>query len=149
MGSRRALWRVPPPKCALRPARLGASRSICIPPERSRKRCLRISKFILSNITVGALAVASLLKASPGAAHGFGQRYDLPLPLSFYLVGAAGAVVASFIIVGLFVRGGASPAGMARKFDLAPRGIGRLILHPACGLVLQLVTLVIFAVTVT
>jgi len=31
----------------------------------------------------------------------------LPLPLSLYLFGAAAAVVVSFIIVGLFVRGGA------------------------------------------
>ncbi len=46
------------------------------------------------------------LRCSPtsAAAHGFGQRYDLPIPLSFYLVGTAAAVVVSFVIVGLFVR---------------------------------------------
>jgi hypothetical protein len=72
----------------------------------------------------------------------------LPLPLSLYLFGAAAAVVVSFIIVGLFVRGGASRSGFDRRFDLMPRGIGRLILHPAPGLVLKLLALLVFMVTV-
>src|SRR2546422_9672193 len=42
--------------------------------------------------------------AGPAAAHGFGQRYDLPLPLSFYLFGAAAAVVFSFVVIVFFVR---------------------------------------------
>jgi hypothetical protein len=109
---------------------------------------LSISKSIRSNATVGLVAVASLLQARPAAAHGFGQRYDLPLPLSLYLFGAAAAVVVSFIIVGLFVRGVASRSGFDRRFDLMPRGIGQLILHPATGLVPQLVAFAMFAVTV-
>jgi hypothetical protein len=32
---------------------------------------------------------------APAAAHGFGQRYDLPVPLSLYLRGAAAAIVFS------------------------------------------------------
>jgi hypothetical protein len=39
------------------------------------------------------------------AAHGFGQRYDLPVPLWLYVVGAAATVAVSFIVVGMFVRG--------------------------------------------
>ena len=50
------------------------------------------------------LGLAAALLATPACAHGFGQRYDLPIPLSFYLVGAAAAVVVSFVIVGLFVK---------------------------------------------
>src|SRR5438046_10691953 len=42
--------------------------------------------------------------ANPAAAHGFGQRYDLPLPLSLYLFGTAAAVVLSFVVVALFAR---------------------------------------------
>ena len=95
----------------------------------------------------GLLAAASLL-ATPAAAHGFGQRYDLPLPLSLYLFGAAAAVVVSFIIVGLFVRGGATRSGLDRRFDLKRYAVGQLILHPAMGMVPKLVALVIFAVTV-
>jgi hypothetical protein len=109
---------------------------------------LPISKSILTKATIGLLAAANLLQARPAAAHGFGQRYDLPLPLSLYLFGAAAAVVVSFIIVGLFVRGGASRSGFDRRFDLMSRGIGRFILHPATGLVPRLVAFAIFAMTV-
>ena len=38
-------------------------------------------------------------------AHGFGERYDLPLPLGFFAVGGAATVVLSFILIGLFIRG--------------------------------------------
>jgi hypothetical protein len=37
-------------------------------------------------------------------AHGFGQRYDLPVPLSLYLAGAGAAVALSFVVIALFVR---------------------------------------------
>jgi hypothetical protein len=71
----------------------------------------------------------------------------LPLPLSLYLFGAAGAVVVSFIIVGLFVRRGAARSGFDRRFHLTRYGIGRVILHPAPGVVLKLLALAIFVVT--
>ena len=37
-------------------------------------------------------------------AHGFGDRYDLPVPLSFYIVGAALTVFLSFFVFGFFYR---------------------------------------------
>src|SRR5215831_18933384 len=100
-----------------------------MPAKHNRNRCLHISKSIPTKATVGLLAAASLLQARPTAAHGFGQRYNLPLPLSLYLFGAAGAVVVSFIIVGLFVRGGAARSCFDRRLDLTRYGIGRVILH--------------------
>jgi hypothetical protein len=39
---------------------------------------------------------------SNAAAHGLGQRYDLPIPLWLYLVGAASAVAASFVLFAAF-----------------------------------------------
>jgi hypothetical protein len=45
-----------------------------------------------------------LAAAGQAAAHGFGQRYDLPLPLSFYIWGAGATVALSFIGFGLFLR---------------------------------------------
>jgi len=53
-----------------------------------------------------ALAVGVL---SPGIAlaHGFGERYDLPVPLGLYVGGAGAAVGLSCVIAGFFVRGGA------------------------------------------
>jgi hypothetical protein len=52
----------------------------------------------------GAISVA-VLAASPVAtaqAHGFGQRYDLPIPLALYVVGAGATVAFSFVLVALF-----------------------------------------------
>ena len=40
---------------------------------------------------------------SPVYAHGFGERYDLPLPLNMFMIAAAAAVAASFVVIGLFV----------------------------------------------
>jgi hypothetical protein len=37
-------------------------------------------------------------------AHGFGQRYDLPVPLWLWATAAATAVTLSFVVIGIFVR---------------------------------------------
>ena len=48
----------------------------------------------------------SLLAALPrvALAHGFDERYDLPVPLSYFIAGAAAAVVLSFVVAALFAR---------------------------------------------
>lgn len=54
--------------------------------------------------TTSAFAVCWLLVGTgPAFAHGFGQRYDLPVPLWLYLYGAGAAVVLSFVVFGFFV----------------------------------------------
>jgi hypothetical protein len=53
---------------------------------------------------LGWLAFVFGLAAGPAAAHGFGQRYDLPLPLSFYIWGAGATVALSFVGFALFLR---------------------------------------------
>jgi hypothetical protein len=83
--------------------------------------------------------------APAAVAHGFGQRYDLPLPLSFYLVGAAAAVVVSFVIVGLFVRE-VSRARDYPRLDLLVHPMGRWIAQLA--LPLKLLALAAFIVTI-
>jgi hypothetical protein len=80
-------------------------------------------------------------------AHGFGQRYDLPLPLSFYLVGAAATVVVSFVIVGLFVRNVPRAPGYPR-FDLLRYPVARWLTRGGIAFALQLVALAIFIVVV-
>jgi hypothetical protein len=68
-----------------------------------------------------------LLAASPLArAHGFGQRYDLPVPLWLWVTGAAAAVVLSFVIVGLFARRNPGVRGYPRANLLRWR-LGRLL----------------------
>ena len=43
---------------------------------------------------------------SPVFGHAFGQRYDLPIPLSYFLIGAAATVALSFVVIGMFVQKG-------------------------------------------
>jgi len=55
---------------------------------------------------VALFLVLMLLGLSTGTAyaHGFGERYDLPVPLGLFLGGAAAAVALSFAVIGLFVQ---------------------------------------------
>ena len=57
-------------------------------------------KVALATVVV---VTAAALAASPVYAHGFGERYDLPLPLNMFMIGAAATVAASFVVIGLFV----------------------------------------------
>jgi len=47
-----------------------------------------------------------LCGAPPAFGHAFGARYDLPLPLQFYLFGAGAAVALSFVIMAFAFRNG-------------------------------------------
>ena len=40
----------------------------------------------------------------PVYGHGFGMRYDLPLPLTLWIIGAAGAILLSFLVISIAVR---------------------------------------------
>src|SRR5262245_60410287 len=93
---------------------------------------------------------AACVACAPGAAfaHGFGQRYELPLPLSLYLYGAAGVVALSFLMFGLFVRQAPAKKRIGARHDLAASPLGRALLHPGIQLGLKLGTLALFVVTV-
>ena len=71
--------------------------------------------------------VAAAFVAQPAYAHAFGQRYDLPIPLSYFLAGAAAAVALSFVALGLFVRGGNEAFRYPRLNLLAVPALGRAI----------------------
>ncbi|HYZ43570.1 MAG TPA: hypothetical protein VE667_01820, partial [Xanthobacteraceae bacterium] len=57
-----------------------------------------------SGTLLGCLTLFGLAAAAPATAHGFGQRYDLPIPLAFYIWGAGATVALSFVGFGLFLR---------------------------------------------
>jgi hypothetical protein len=87
------------------------------------------------------------MPASPAQAHGFGQRYDLPLPLSFYLTGACVAIIVTFLIVGLFVRD--VPRSQAHpRLDLTAYRLGRLMASPGLSFAPKLFGLAIFIITI-
>ena len=56
-------------------------------------------------IVLPLAAIIAALAVQTTYAHGFGDRYDLPLPLGFFVVGGATAVIFSFVIIGLLVKG--------------------------------------------
>lgn len=65
----------------------------------------------------------------PAFAHGFAQRYDLPVPLGLYLAGAAAAVALSFVVAAFFVRGDRTVRRYPR-FNLLATMPGRALADP-------------------
>ncbi|MBM3944639.1 MAG: hypothetical protein FJ317_04005 [SAR202 cluster bacterium] len=59
-----------------------------------------------------ALVVGAGLAARPVLAHGFGQTYALPIPLSYFIVAAAATVALSFVVVGAVVQSG----GLSQRY---------------------------------
>ena len=55
---------------------------------------------LLSTLGIGFL----FLDLQVLGAHGFGERYDLPVPLNWYLFGAGSLVALSFLLVSVFFR---------------------------------------------
>ena len=48
------------------------------------------------------------------SAHGFGERYDLPVPLNYFIVGASATVALSFVVIGWFIRQGGNTSEYPR-----------------------------------
>lgn len=96
--------------------------------------------------TFAAVVAGVCSLAFPAHAHGFGQRYDLPLPLSLYLFGTAAAVVLSFVIVGLFARHAPGASGYPR-IDLLAHRLRRQIAR-ALGTFLKLFSISLLVLTV-
>ena len=80
----------------------------------------------------GAALACALLIAGPALAHGFGQRYSLPIPLWLYLTGAGLAVAASFALIALFgeVSRGQTPLMHLFSRLTSPGAPGRRTLPP-------------------
>lgn len=91
------------------------------------------------------VAVALLADPLPVLAHGFGQRYDLPVPLGLYLSGAAAAVAFSFVVIAAFGRGA---PGVRRypRLNLLRTPVGTLFVHPAVLFLLKLASVFVFVV---
>ena len=96
-------------------------------------------------IAAPLLAVTAV--ATPAKAHGFGDRYDLPVPLSLWVAGAALAVVLSFVAIGVFVRG-AAPAERYPRTNLLRWKAARLLVHPRVWLAGQIVSIALLVLIV-
>ncbi len=94
----------------------------------------------------GAAAALALLPAE-AAAHAFGARYDLPLPLSLWLAGAGLAVGLSFVVFALALRPGDASVSYPR-FNLLRLPGARLFAHPFVIESLRAVSAGIFLVVI-
>ena len=97
---------------------------------------------LLSVVVIG-------LGARPVLAHGFGERYDLPVPLSYFLVGAAAAVALSFLVIGLFVGRHPKEAGYPRWNLIRVRWLGTILASGVPASVLRLLSVGLFALVIT
>ncbi|MCH8826918.1 MAG: hypothetical protein IIB16_08165, partial [Chloroflexi bacterium] len=85
------------------------------------------------------------LSVSPALAHAFGDRYDLPIPLNFFLVGAAATVALSFVVIGVFVRRGSETIGYPR-YNLLGAGLPGAFLGSRVFIgMIRLIAVAIFA----
>lgn len=84
----------------------------------------------MRSIRQGIAALVTVFAVtSPAGAHGFGDRYDLPVPLSLWVRGAAIAVVLSFLVMGMFLRSLAVAGGYPRLNLLRWRA-ARILVDP-------------------
>jgi hypothetical protein len=90
-------------------------------------------------------AVACCLACATRAtsAHGFGQRFDLPLPLWLWLTGAGTTIVLTFAVIALFVHEQTFDAECPR-LNLTRFGFFRAIAHPAVIALLRLLAVALF-----
>ncbi|MFQ6030866.1 MAG: hypothetical protein ACE5Q6_25655, partial [Dehalococcoidia bacterium] len=93
----------------------------------------------------GLVTLAVILGwASPVVAHALRRRFDLPVPLGLYLVGAGATVALSFVVVALFAR---RPPwrGSYPRVNLLRFGIFRAIAHPGILFTCRLLSVGVFA----
>src|SRR5262245_40792692 len=111
---------------------------------RSRLSALRFARARVVRLAPILALLEGFGARAPANAHGFGQRYELPLPLDLYLFGAATVVALSFVLFGLLLRGSTSAQAGPRR-DLLAGPVGGMLAHPLVILALRLVVLALFA----
>lgn len=71
-------------------------------------------------IAAGSLTVVAFIGLPAAArAHAFGERYELPAPLGYFIAGAAAAVALSFVVAAMFARGVSREPGAGIMVPLA------------------------------
>ena len=102
---------------------LGGGRLALFHKPGSRLRSEVVSRLFLSAAFVWLLPETA-------TAHGFGQRYDLPIPLSFWVFGAGATILLSFVLVATFARG---TEGSFRypRVNLFRWPVFQMLAHPA------------------
>ena len=99
-----------------------------------RSNCLKTLTLIINQFMTRSilyfLALANFLlfvMISPVNAHAFAQRYDLPVPLWLYLLGAGATVAISFLVVIIFL--GRDKEDDTPRLELLRTPVGRILSH--------------------
>ena len=100
----------------------------------------RLTRVAAAMATVGLAA----LVASPVSAHAFGQRYDLPIPLNYFLIGAVAAVALSFVVLGMFVQRSAGQINYPRLNLLRVPAVGPILSTGSASPIVRAVSVEIF-----
>ena len=104
----------------------------------------RLTRVVLVMASVGLAA----LIASPVSAHAFGQRYDLPIPLNYFLIGAVAAVALSFVVLGMFVQRSAGQVNYPRLNLLHVPAVGPILSSRIASTILRVLSVAIFVLLV-
>jgi len=94
-----------------------------------------------------AWALVLLGCAGPAAAHIMQVPYNLPVPFWMYAYGATGALIASFVVVGYFVKADTAQRTL-RSYDLSGSRFARVFAHPALLGALRIVSVFLLALTI-
>ena len=96
---------------------------------------------------MAALTLALCTFATTGQvqAHGFGARYDLPIPLSLYLAGAGLTVAVSFAMLATFMRR-APVSDEHWRLNLTRTAGGRFLLAPGFLLACRTLAVALFLI---
>ena len=105
-------------------------------------------KRTLARLVPATLLAAAALAAGPVYAHGFGERYDLPIPLGYFVIGAGAAVALSFIVVGMFLGPGGGGGYPCYNLLAAPV-LGRVLSSRWLKLTVQAIALVVFFIVLS
>jgi hypothetical protein len=103
-----------------------------------------MSKHIITNFFGIITPVACVFDPQFVYAHAFGYRYDLPLPMEFYMTGATLAVLISFVVMGVFLKDSHEPS-RASQFNLLQVPGLQWLQHHVCLSAIRLGSVTIFA----
>ena len=89
------------------------------------------SNFFLSSVFRGckfSVAIVGIAFSPMAVGHGFGQRYDLPVPLWLWVIGAGATIVLSFVILGVVSQNAVATTNYSRV-NLLKAGLMRGLAH--------------------
>ncbi len=105
---------------------------------------VRLVRVLLVSAALGVAA----LSASPVYGHAFGQRYDLPIPLNYFLIGAVATVALSFVVIGMFVRRRTASPAYPRLDLLRAPIVGTVISSRITSITIRTIAVAVFLLVV-